>query len=236
MGTQYEIKDGIAYLGRGLSDLERRLFRAFEQSLVRGGFTYLSTPSSLPWKTIVSQDVVLPEDVLGFDTVHCLSGSAEQGILHYFRGKEVSPCRLFADNQCWRKEAALQGLKTVQEFRKIEQFSFVRPDNWQSEFNLLLENAYQFLKQFDFLDIRVVDCTEADLGYHHLKYDIEVKTDQYGWMETHSCSYFADEQVQRFDIKGDVHTVSNTGLASPRILIPFIESKLDPAAITIEVV
>lgn len=69
---------------------------------------------------------------------------------------------------------------------------------------------------------------DTDEGYHHVKYDIEVKTEQYGWMETHSCSYFADEQVKRFGIEGGVHTISNTGLASPRVLIPFIEAEIPP--------
>ena len=55
------------------------------------------------------------------------------------------------------------------------------------------------------------------------KYDIEVKTKQYGWMETHSCTYFGEEQSKRFEITGATHTISNTGIASPRILIPFIE-------------
>lgn len=230
---QYVIKDGVAYLGPDLSELERRLFRSFENLLVQKGFEYLSIPTSLPWEVISRQGIVLPEYVLGVDDVHCLSGSAEQGILSYFQGREVEPCRLFAENQCWRREQELDGLKTLQEFRKIEQFSFVEPSNWREEFELLLENAYQFLKEFDFLDVRVIECTDADPGYHHMKCDIEVKTERYGWMETHSCSYFADEQVKRFDIEGDVHTISNTGLASPRILIPFIEAGIDPCEVEI---
>jgi uncharacterized membrane protein (UPF0182 family) len=60
-------------------------------------------------------------------------------------------------------------------------------------------------------------------GYHVFKKDVEVHTEAYGWIETHSYTYFGYEQVKRHDIRGDVHTISNTGLASPRILIPFLE-------------
>ena len=48
-------------------------------------------------------------------------------------------------------------------------------------------------------------------------------THQYGWLETHSCTYFKDEQTKRLGISGGLHTISNTGIASPRILVPFIE-------------
>ena len=48
------------------------------------------------------------------------------------------------------------------------------------------------------IEFRVVDVTKLDLGYHVKKYDIEVKTKQYGWLETHSCSYFGEEQSKRF--------------------------------------
>ena len=79
----------------------------------------------------------------------------------------------------------------------------------------------------DLLDIkyRVVDVTDRDPGYHIKKYDIEIETKQFGWMETHSCSYFGTEQSKRFNITGANHTISNTGIASPRILIPFIEDE-----------
>lgn len=62
------------------------------------------------------------------------------------------------------------------------------------------------------------------VGHHHvLKKDIEVLTTTYGWMETHSCTYFGEEQTKRFGITGLTHTISNTGVASPRILVPLLE-------------
>ena len=86
----------------------------------------------------------------------------------------------------------------------------------------MLTNATSFLDKHN-IEYRVVNVTKIDYGYHIKKYDIEVKTKQYGWLETHSCSYFDEEQSKRFGITGATHTISNTGIASPRILIPFIE-------------
>jgi seryl-tRNA synthetase len=83
-------------------------------------------------------------------------------------------------------------------------------------------NQIGFLKNNN-IEYRLVDVTNTDKGYHKKKVDIEIFTKKYGWLETHSCSYFGDEQVKRFDIKGNIHTLSNTGVASPRILIPFLE-------------
>jgi len=204
------------------ADLERRLFREFEDLLIGQGFTYLSIPSTVQVQTVMDQFTgVWCPPYLSTSDGEVLSGSAEQGILEYFAGKEVEAGRYFAYNQCWRGEASYEGLLRVKEFRKLEQYVFCTPDTWEEEFSLVLSNATNFLTQHG-IEWRVVDCTN-DPGYHVFKKDVEVHTETYGWIETHSCTYFGDEQVKRHDIRGDVHTISNTGLASPRILIPLLE-------------
>ena len=98
----------------------------------------------------------------------------------------------------------------------------VNEEQCEKYFNELLNNSIDFLKKYN-IEYRVIDKTKEDPGYHYKKYDIEVNTKKYGWMETHSCTYFKDEQTKRLGINGGLHTISNTGIASPRILIPFIE-------------
>jgi seryl-tRNA synthetase len=181
----------------------------------------------LTWDALRSQETVGDDGTLAIDDTHCLAGSAEQGILEYFAGTKGVPCKLYAENSCFRVEEDYEGLIRCKEFRKLEQFAFCSPNRWKETFGDLLNTAMTFLMQYD-IEFRLRDCTEEDPGYHHHKVDIEVKTEQYGWMETHSCSYFADEQVKRFGITGGCHTISNTGIASPRILIPFIEQGLVP--------
>ena len=81
------------------------------------------------------------------------------------------------------------------------------------------------MKTIGIENYRLQDVTKTDPGYHKRKIDIEVWTEQYGCLETHSCSYFGEEQTKRYNIKGATYTVSNTGIAVPRILIPIIEKR-----------
>lgn len=133
---------------------------------------------------------------------------------------------LYSLNSCFRTEDFYDGLFRVKEFRKVEQFAFCNENNYKYYFDILLDNAINILNLINLpTKYRVIDKTKTDPGYHIKKYDIEVLTKKYGWMETHSCTYFRNEQIKRFDVGlKHIHTISNTGIASPRILIPFIES------------
>jgi seryl-tRNA synthetase len=113
-------------------------------------------------------------------------------------------------------------MKRLREFVKLEQFVFCYPGSADRYFQVILDLSTNFLKDHG-IQHRIVDVTERDEGYHYKKYDVEVFTHTYGWMETHSCSSFGYEQALRFDITGNVVTLSNTGIASPRILVPFLE-------------
>ena len=220
---QYKVESGIYNLGHKLSLLEKKLFIEFENMLDSKGFRYLSIPSLTRWDSFKRQEI---EDIvksLSVDHIHNLSGSAEQGILQYYSDSYVEPQLIYSKNQCFRHENYnYEGLKRCKEFIKLEQFCFCNSYDWKEKFELLLTNATSFLDKHN-IEYRVVDVSKLDLGYHVKKYDIEVKTKQYGWLETHSCTYFGEEQSKRFGIKGATHTISNTGIASPRILIPFIE-------------
>lgn len=225
--NNYYVKDGIYYLDPKLSKLEFELFREFEDMLLKKGYTYLSLPSAGSWEVLDRQGVVRRDQSLGIDERQALFGSAEQGFLEYFMDQEVleEQC-YFSINECFRKEEYLDGLIRLREFKKLEQYCFCKPENSEKYFDELLNNSVDFLKKHH-IEYRLVDKTKEDLGYHYKKIDIEVKTKKYGWMETHSCTYFGEEQTKRLGIKGGLHTISNTGIASPRILIPFIERMED---------
>ena len=219
----YYSKDGIYYLDYELSKLEFDLFREFEDMLLEKGYKYISIPSAGSWEVIARQEAVPVDYSLGIDERHALHGSAESGILEYFMDKEVNEeLLLFSMNECFRNEQNLEGMIRLREFKKLEQFCFCKEENADKHFNELLKNSTDFLERHN-IEYRVVDKTKEDPGYHIKKYDIEVKTKKYGWLETHSCTYFGDGQTKRMGIKGGLHTISNTGIASPRILIPFIE-------------
>lgn len=221
--ANYYTKNGLYYLDETLSKLEFDLFREFEDMLLNKGYTYLSLPSAGTWDIIEKQAYIPKDHSLGIDNQHALFGSAEQGFLEYFQNQEVLEEKCyFSYNECFRNENALEDLKRLKEFKKLEQYCFCKKENADKYFNELLTNSTNFLDKYN-IEYRIVDKTYEDPGYHVKKYDIEVKTKKYGWLETHSCTYFGDEQTKRLNIKGGLHTISNTGIASPRILVPFIE-------------
>lgn len=216
------IRNGVFFPDAKVSALEKRLFDDMESRLIEAGFRYLSVPSLVTRETYERQGVVAWEKVFRIDHQFALAGSAEQGILELFTDREALPEHFYAKNQCFRAEPEYEGMKRLREFIKLEQFVFCHPVDALDEFHKILNLSTTFLKDHG-IKYRVLDVTERDLGYHKLKCDVEVYTNTYGWMETHSCSYFGSEQVRRFGIQGNVETLSNTGIASPRILVPFLE-------------
>jgi seryl-tRNA synthetase len=190
------------------------------------GFQYLSVPSVVTKETYDRQGTIPWEKVFKIGDNLALAGSAEQGILEMFTGKTVNKLsKFYAKNQCFRNESKpYLGLERLQEFVKMEQFLFVPESRAAEFFEESLGIVTTFLQRHG-VKYRVVDVTEADEGYHLEKKDVEVFTQTYGWMETHSCSYFGHEQTKRFDISGGMVTISNTAIASPRILVPFLERR-----------
>jgi seryl-tRNA synthetase len=205
------------------SALELDLFHRFETSL-ETRYTFISVPSLIHRSTVERQGVVPWERVFKVNESYALSGSAEQGILEVFANQVAHPKRYWAKNQCFRPEDPTVPWVRLWEFQKVELFSFCEEGNWEEEFNGLLTTATEFLQILG-VTFRVREVTHEDPGYHIKKSDIEVLTSTFGWLETHSCTYFGEEQTRRFGIQGATHTISNTGLASPRILVPLLEAK-----------
>lgn len=140
---------------------------------------------------------------------------------------------------CFRREAGnygkdTHGLYRVHQFQKVEQVVICKNDPAESKkmHEMLLANAEEVLQDLN-LHYRVVNNCTGDLGQGQLfKNDIETwmpSRDSYG--ETHSCSTFHEFQARRLKIrykdssgqKNFCHTLNNTCMASPRILIPILE-------------
>jgi seryl-tRNA synthetase len=141
---------------------------------------------------------------------------------------------------CFRTEIGsygkdTQGIYRVHEFMKIEQVVLCRNDKEESvKFHEeITRNAEEILQGLNIPYHVVVNCT-GDLGLGQVKkYDIECwvpSKKKYG--ETHSSSYFFDFQTRRLNIRyktkeGEtkfVHSLNNTGIATPRVLISLLEN------------
>lgn len=217
----YSVKNGVYYLNNSLSKLEKQVLDDCGDFLENKGMQYIAVPSLITWDSFNKQG--LDKSVLSVDSTHVLAGSAEQGILEKFTDQEVATSLFYSKNQCFRYEDEYNDLLRVKEFTKVEQFCFCTNNNWEWFFEHLLDNAVEFIHKYG-ITSRVIDVTKRDPGYHIIKYDIEILTKRYGWIESHSCTYFGEEQSKRYNISGATHTISNTGIAVPRFLIPLIEN------------
>lgn len=174
-----------------------------------------------------------------------LSGTAEIILTSLHRGEILDEAQLpilYAGySPCFRREAGsagrdVRGLMRVHQFTKVEQYVICKADpaesaKWHHE---LLTAAEAVVAAFD-LPYRVVEvCTgEMGLGKHRM-HDIETWVPSANtWRETHSCSSLHDWQARRADLRyratedrkvHHVHTLNNTGVATPRLLVPLLEN------------
>jgi seryl-tRNA synthetase len=176
------------------------------------------------------------------DDLH-LIGTSEVTVCSYHKDEtlkeEELPKRYAGYSACFRREAGTygkdtKGLYRVHQFEKIEQVVLCGADENKALaiFEEIRTNAEEVLQSLK-LPYRVLDICTGDMGKGKvIMQDIETwmpSRNAYG--ETHSCSYLGDFQARRLGIKyaskdGSkkfVHTLNNTCIASPRILIPLLE-------------
>ncbi|MEK9159501.1 MAG: serine--tRNA ligase [Patescibacteria group bacterium] len=172
-----------------------------------------------------------------------LIGTSEVAVASYHSGEmlkeEELPKLMAGYSNCFRREAGTygkdtRGLYRIHQFQKIEQVVLCKNDPEESKrlHDFLLKNAEEVLQDLK-LPYRVVAVCSGDMGQgQYYKNDIETwmpSRKSYG--ETHSCSTFLDYQARRLNIRYKdadgksqyVHTLNNTCVASPRILIPVLE-------------
>lgn len=173
-----------------------------------------------------------------------LAGTAEVATMGMYMDevldREQLPMKFLAYSPCFRREAGSHGKDTkglirVHEFMKLEQVILCEARH-QTSVELheeLTENAERLLQKLE-LPYRVVVNCGGDLGLGQVKkYDLEAWVpSQRQFRETHSASYFHDFQTRRLNIRyrdedGKMrfaHSLNNTALATPRILVPLLEN------------
>lgn len=173
-----------------------------------------------------------------------LAGTGEVGALGYFMGDVIDqhklPLKILAFSPCYRREAGshgkdTKGLVRVHEFFKWELLILCEASHEVSVrlHEELLANSEEFVQLLE-IPYHVVTNCGADLGLGQVKkYDIEAWVpSERKYRETHSASYFHDFQSRRLNIKYKdadgklrfAHTLNNTALPTPRLLVPLIEN------------
>ncbi|MDD5011066.1 MAG: serine--tRNA ligase [Phycisphaerae bacterium] len=173
-----------------------------------------------------------------------LAGTAEVPLTSYFAGEilpqEKLPQKFVGLSTCYRREAGAAGKDTyglyrIHQFDKVEQVVICQGDAEQSaKYHEEIRSNAEGVMQAIGIPYRVVKVCTGDLGRGQAKkYDIEAwmpSRNSYG--ETHSASKFYDFQARRLNLRYKdnktkknffCHTLNNTVIASPRILIPVLE-------------
>lgn len=172
-----------------------------------------------------------------------LIGTSEVPVAAYHMGEflklEELPKRYGGYSACYRREAGTygkdtRGLYRVHQFYKVEQVIICEADEEISaRFHAeILGNSEELLQKLG-LPYRVVDVCAGDMGQGQIyKNDIETwMPSRQSYSETHSCSTLGDFQARRLNLRYRdrngksryCHTLNNTLVASPRILIPLLE-------------
>jgi len=153
--------------------------------------------------------------------------------------EEKLPIRLAAVSNCFRREAGAAGKDTygiyrIHFFDKVEQVVVCRNDDAESErqHHAIIANAEAVLQALE-LPYRVIAVCTGDMGQGKVEmYDIETwMPSRKAFSETHSASRFGEFQARRLNLRYRdkdkkvqfCHTLNNTVIASPRILIPILE-------------
>ncbi|MCE5184743.1 MAG: serine--tRNA ligase [Planctomycetaceae bacterium] len=172
-----------------------------------------------------------------------LAGTAEVPVTAYHSGELLSeeqlPIKSVAMSTCFRREAGAagkdtRGLYRIHQFDKIEQVIIGENDEAKSiaYHQEILKNSEEVLQALE-LPYRIVNVCTGDLGRGQVqKFDIETwMPSRKGYGETHSASRFYEFQARRMNLRYKnaagknvfCHTLNNTVIASPRILIPILE-------------
>lgn len=227
--------------------LEMALWHFAIDRMVRKGFTLMTIPSFAREEAFMGtghfpsgrrEVYFLPSDDL------YISGTAEVGLNYLHSGEILDesnlPLLYTAFSPCFRREAGaagrdVRGLVRVHQFNKVEQYVMCKADTKESWhwFQNLLTNAEEIVQALE-IPYRVVRTCTSEMGSGKVRmWDIECWVpSQQLYRETHSVSELHSWQARRANLRyrdndGQVHfvfTLNNTAIATPRILVPFLEN------------
>ena len=226
--------------------IENALLRYGLDKLASKGFTLISVPAMAREFAFIGagQFPTGKEQVyhLQEDDIY-LAGTSEVPVNALHAGEILNesdlPIMYGGISPCFRREAGsagrdVRGLIRVHQFNKVEQYILCKNDPAESakHHKMLLETSEEILQDLG-LHYRVVEVCTGDMGAGKFRmFDIEswVPSENV-FRETHSCSSLHDWQARRTNLRYRdsegtvkfVHTLNNTAVATPRLLVPFLE-------------
>jgi seryl-tRNA synthetase len=229
--------------------LEHAVLSLAMDLLHRKGFIIMDCPHIVKYEAMMGTGYFPGGEEMAYrlderDKDFYLIGTSEVSVCSYHLDEilegESLPRRYAGFSPCYRREAGsygkdVQGVYRIHQFYKVEQVIICKADPAESAkmHAEILGNSEELMQLLE-LPYRVVDVCSGDMGQGQVyKNDIEAwMPSRSGFGETHSCSTFYEFQARRLKLRyrneqGDArycHTLNNTLIASPRILIPLLEN------------
>ena len=239
--------NGFYYLKGDVARLHSSILAYARDFMIGKGFEYFIPPF------MIHGDVV--NGVMSFKEMQdmmykiegedlYLIGTSEHSMIGRFMGQilkeEDLPYTLTSYSPCFRKEVGAHGMEErglyrVHQFEKQEMVVVCKPEDSPMWYDRLWQNTVDFFRTLD-IPVRTLECCSGDLADLKVKScDVEAWSPrQKKYFEVGSCSNLSDAQARRLGIriKGEngnyfAHTLNNTVVAPPRMLISFLENNLN---------
>lgn len=239
--------NGFYYLLGDVARLHSAVLSYARDFMIDRGFTYVIPPYMIH-SDVVTGVMSFPEmdammyKIEGEDLY--LIGTSEHSMIGRFidslNDEEKLPYTLTSFSPCFRKEKGAHGIEErgvyrIHQFEKQEMIVICKPEESMHWYEKLWQNTVDFFRSLD-IPVRTLECCSGDLADLKVKScDVEAWSPrQKKYFEVGSCSNLGDAQARRLRIrvKGAdgkkylAHTLNNTCVAPPRMLIAFLENNL----------
>ena len=239
--------NGFYYLMGDIARLHSAVLAYARDFMINRGFTYCVPPFMIRSNVVTGVMSFAEMDAMmykieGEDLY--LIGTSEHSMIGKFIDtivpEEQLPNTLTSYSPCFRKEKGAHGIEErgvyrIHQFEKQEMIVVCKPEDSKMWFDKLWKNTVDLFRSMD-IPVRTIECCSGDLADLKVKsYDVEAWSPrQKKYFEVGSCSNLGDAQARRLKIrvKGKdgnkyfAHTLNNTVVAPPRMLIAFLENNL----------
>ncbi len=239
--------NGFYYLMGDIARLHSAVISYARDFMIDRGFTYCVPPFMIRSNVVTGVMSFAEMDAMmykieGEDLY--LIGTSEHSMIGKFIDtivpEESLPQTLTSYSPCFRKEKGAHGIEErgvyrIHQFEKQEMIVVCKPEESAMWFEKLWQNTVDLFRSMD-IPVRTIECCSGDLADLKVKsYDVEAWSPrQKKYFEVGSCSNLGDAQARRLKIRVNgkdgkyfAHTLNNTVVAPPRMLIAFLENNLN---------
>lgn len=238
--------NGFYYLMGDIARLHSAVISYARDFMINKGFTYCIPPYMIRSNVVTGVMSFAEMDAMMYkiegEDLYLIGTSEHSMIGKYIdtiTQEENLPHTLTSYSPCFRKEKGAHGIEErgvyrIHQFEKQEMIVVCKPEESQKWFEVLWKNTVDLFRSMD-IPVRTIECCSGDLADLKVKsYDVEAWSPrQQKYFEVGSCSNLGDAQARRLKIRVNgengkyfAHTLNNTVVAPPRMLIAFLENNL----------